>query len=79
MAQISTIRTISARALVAFNVARSEHQTAIDECAANYSDARWDRIEQTEMACRAARDAMDRADAELLHVELVNVHVRNAA
>jgi hypothetical protein len=79
MAQISTLRTISASALVAFNSARSEHQAAIDECVANYSDAHWDRIEQTEMAFRAARGALDQADAELLHAELVNVHVRKAA
>ena len=67
MASISTLRSISTAADATFYAAREVYYSTLAEVAVNYSN---------EDAYRAARIAMENANAELEHAVLVSVGVR---
>lgn len=76
MATIKTLRIIANDAYTAFDAARVVYHYAQTECGTNYSDPLYASLGGLEASYRAARVAMETADAQLEHAELVNVGVR---
>jgi hypothetical protein len=76
MASISTLRSISTAADATFYAAREVYYSTLAEVAVNYSNELYASIGRLEDAYRAARIAMENANAELEHAVLVSVGVR---
>ena len=76
MASISVLRSISTAADAAFYAAREAYYSTLAEVAINYSNDLYATVGRLEDTYRAARAAMETANAELEHAVLVSVGVR---
>ena len=76
MSNLSVLRAAAKSAYLRFHAARGDWYASIDAVAANYSDAAYAEMGKLEDAYRAARAAMESADGEFEHCQLVEVGVR---